>query len=103
MILDEPFSFWPATVVLATVSPFLLLTLVNNFTRESLSIEAGQRLTGDDGVRVLERVCRARLPAEYAGRQWPGVHQQVTGPVGLLKRRDSGCQSSRKADRQCLH
>ena len=35
---------------------FRLLTLVDNFSRESLAIEAGQRLTGDDVVRVLERV-----------------------------------------------
>lgn len=31
---------------------FRLLTLVDNFSRESLAIEAGQRLTGDDVVRV---------------------------------------------------
>ena len=33
---------------------FRLLPLVDNFSRESLAIEAGQRLTGDDVVRVLE-------------------------------------------------
>ena len=35
---------------------FRLLTLVDNFSRESLAIEVGQRLTGDDVVRVLECV-----------------------------------------------
>jgi putative transposase len=35
---------------------FLLLTLVDNHSHESLAIEVGQRLTGDDVVRVLERV-----------------------------------------------
>ena len=35
---------------------FRLLTLVDNFSRESLAIEVGQRLTGDDVVRALERV-----------------------------------------------
>jgi len=39
---------------------FRLLTLVDNFSRESLAIEAGQRLTGDDVVRVLERVSAER-------------------------------------------
>ena len=35
---------------------FRLLTLVDNFSRESLAIRVGQRLTGDDVVQVLERV-----------------------------------------------
>lgn len=39
---------------------FRLLTLVDNFSRESLAIEVGQRLTGDDVVRVLERVAAER-------------------------------------------
>jgi putative transposase len=39
---------------------FRLLTLVDNHSRESLAIEAGQRLTGDDVVRVLERVSSTR-------------------------------------------
>ena len=34
--------------------------IVDNFSRESLAIEAGQRLTGDDVVRVLERVTAER-------------------------------------------
>jgi len=35
------------------------LTLVDNFTRESLAIRVGQRLTGDDVVQVLEGVTKA--------------------------------------------
>jgi putative transposase len=35
---------------------FRLLTLVDNFSRESLAIRVGQRLTGDDVVQVLEGV-----------------------------------------------
>ena len=35
---------------------FRLLTLVDNNSRESLAIEAGQWLTGDGVVRVLEQV-----------------------------------------------
>ncbi len=39
---------------------FRLLTLVDNFTRESLAIRAGQRFTGDDVVAVLEAVRQRR-------------------------------------------
>ena len=39
---------------------FRLLTLVDNYSRESLAIEVGQRLTGDDVVRVLEGVASQR-------------------------------------------
>ncbi len=39
---------------------FRLLQLVDNHSRESLAIEVGQRLTGDDVVRVLERVSMVR-------------------------------------------
>ena len=35
---------------------FRLLTLVDNFTRESLAIRVGQRLTGDDVVATLEAI-----------------------------------------------
>jgi transposase InsO family protein len=39
---------------------FRLLTFVDNHSRESLAIEAGQRLTRDDVVRVLEQVTSQR-------------------------------------------
>jgi putative transposase len=39
---------------------FRLLTLVDNFSRESLAVEVGQRLTGDDVVQALERVSGLR-------------------------------------------
>jgi len=39
---------------------FRLLTLVDNHSRKSLAIEVGQRLTGDDVVRILERVTSHR-------------------------------------------
>ena len=37
-----------------------LLTLVDNFTRESLAIEVGRHLGGHRVVEVLRRVCQAR-------------------------------------------
>ena len=39
---------------------FRILTLVDNFSRESLAIQVGQRLSGDDVVRTLEHVTQQR-------------------------------------------
>lgn len=39
---------------------FRLLTLVDHFTRESLAIRVGQRLTGDHVVEILEQVTNER-------------------------------------------
>ena len=39
---------------------FRLLTLVDSFSRESLAIRVGQRLTGDDVVQTLEQAAQAR-------------------------------------------
>lgn len=39
---------------------FRILTLVDNFSRESLATRAGQRLTGDDVVTVLDEVAKRR-------------------------------------------
>ena len=39
---------------------FRLLTVVDNFSRQSLAIEVGQRLTEGDVVRVLERLTSKR-------------------------------------------
>ena len=45
---------------LFTAGRIRLLTLVDNFSRESLAIEIGKQLTGDDVVRILEQVCQQR-------------------------------------------
>ena len=39
---------------------FRLLTLVDNFSRESLAIHADQRISGDQLVHVLENVVHVR-------------------------------------------
>ena len=39
---------------------FRVLTIVDNFSRESLAIRAGQRLTGDDVVKTLETISKRR-------------------------------------------
>lgn len=59
---------------------FRLLTLVDNFSRESLAIRVGQRLAGDDVVRVLEEVT-----------QWRGKPQRIqtdNGPEFISKSLD---------------
>ena len=39
---------------------FRVLTLVDNFSRESLAIRAGQRMTGDDVVQTVDAVVKSR-------------------------------------------
>ena len=43
---------------------FRLLTIVDDFTRESLTVEVGQHLTGGHVADVLERICRVRSRPE---------------------------------------
>lgn len=59
---------------------FRLLTLVDNFSRESLSIRVGQRLTGDDVVDVLEQVKEERGS--------PGSIQVDNGPEFISRSLD---------------
>jgi putative transposase len=59
---------------------FRLLTLVDNFSRESLVVRVGQSLTGDDVVRVLEEVT--------AGRGKPRTIQVDNGPEFVSKSLD---------------
>jgi putative transposase len=59
---------------------FRILTLVDNFCRESLAIRVGQRLAGDDVVRTLEYVTPQR-----------GVPKSIrvdNGPEFISKRLD---------------
>ena len=39
---------------------FRVLTIVDNFSRESLAIRAGQRLNGEDVVKPLETISKQR-------------------------------------------
>ena len=59
---------------------FRLLTLVDNFSRESLSIRVGQRLTGDQVVAVLEEVTR--------NREKPNTIRVDNGPEFISKSLD---------------
>jgi len=90
-----------------------LLTLVDNFTRESLAIEVNDHLGGYRVVEVLQHLMDERsLPKtirvdngpEFISKVldqwaylWTGVYQQGARPVGLLKRGRTGLQPSRKA------
>jgi putative transposase len=56
---------------------FRSLTLVDNFTRESLAIRVGQRLTGDDVVAVLDAV-RKRRRAIPKSLDWWAYFNKVT-------------------------
>ena len=57
---DESWSMDFMSDQLFSGQRFRILTLVDNFSRESLAIEAGQRLTGDHVVQVLNRVREER-------------------------------------------
>ncbi len=59
---------------------FRLLTLVDNFTRESLAVEVGQRLKGDDVGKVLERVSQ--------GRETPQAIRVDNGPEFISRSLD---------------
>ena len=75
-----------------------LLTLVDNFTRESLAIEVDSHLGEHRVVEVLQRLRYGRsLPKTIIVDNGVGVYQQVARPVGLLKRLRAGLQPSREA------
>ena len=77
---------------------FRILTLVDNFSRESLALRAAQRFRGDDVVKVLEAVTAERgLPQDDPRGQRTGVHLEVFGLVGLLQRREARLQPAGKA------
>ena len=82
---------------------FRALTIVDVYTRESLAIEAGQSLKGEDVVRVLNRIKTATWSAEFLfcdnGQR---VHQSSHGPMGLPERSEDRLLPSWEADRQCL-
>lgn len=63
-----PDEAWTADFVadeLACGTQFRALTVVVVFTREALATEVGQRLKGEDVVRTLDRILRARGKPKY--------------------------------------
>ena len=82
---------------------FRLLTIVDDLTRESLAIEVGQRLNGDDVARVLDQIRSTRgvLPkkirvdngAEFASKrldQWAYLNKVRLDFSRLGKPTDNG-------------
>ena len=65
---NESWSMDFMTDQLSSGNRFRILTLVDNFSRESLAIRAGQRLTGKAVVETLEQVTRERAACPQAIR-----------------------------------
>lgn len=73
-----------------------VLTIVDNFNRESLAIEPGYRFKGMQVAEVLSRIIRERgKPPKYLGGQWNGVHLQSNGSMGLLEQGSTGLFQTR--------
>ena len=82
---------------------FRVLTIVDNVSRVSPAIAVGISLTGERVVAVLERLrADGRGAAAHRRRQWPGVHLQGPGCLGLPERGAAGVLPARQAHGQCL-
>ena len=58
-----------------------LLTIVDHFTRESLAIDIGQRMRGNEVVSVLERLsCHRKLPKSVCIDNGPEFRSKVLDP-----------------------
>ena len=78
-----------------------LLTIVDNFTRESLAIEVDDHIGGHRVVEVLMQLGEGAWAArDHKGGQWAGVHLETAGPVGLSQRRATGLQPAGETHRQ---
>ena len=56
-----------------------LLTIVDHFTRESLAIDVGQRMLGNEVVSVLERVaCHRNIPKSVRVDNGPEFRSKVS-------------------------
>ena len=55
-----------------------------------------------DGCDVRKGHSRTRLPKQHSRGQWPGVHLEGPGSVGLHERRHPGLLEAGKTDRQQL-
>jgi putative transposase len=67
------------------------LTVVDTYTRESLAIESGQSLRGEDGVRVLNQLQEVRGVPQllFCDNVRPRVYGQMMDRwVGLSRRRE---------------
>ena len=74
-----------------------LLTIVDNFTRESLPIKVAASIWGEGGWRPAGADGAAPAAQDPPGGQRPGVHVQVSGAVGLRERGGAGLLPAREA------
>jgi transposase InsO family protein len=84
---------------------FRALTVVDNFTKESLAIEVNQHLKGEDVVAMMERLRHQReLPQRIqTDRQRQRIRIDRDGSLGLRQWGDYGLFPTWHTDRQPLH
>ena len=77
---------------------------MDNFTRESLAIEPGQRFKGEQVAEVLSRLIRERGKPESI---WVDNGTELTSramnPVSLLESGQTGLLQARKTYGQCFY
>jgi transposase InsO family protein len=77
------------------------LTVIDNHTRESLAIEVGQGITGEQVVGVMNRISAARgVPPNHSSRQWARIRFARAGSMSIPKSGHLGLQPPRQTDRQ---
>ncbi len=75
------------------------LAVVDNFSRESLAIEVGQGITGEQVVAVMNRIVAVRGARKtIRGRQRPRVCFACARPVSLSARGHARLQPSKKTN-----
>ena len=77
------------------------LTVVDDYSRESLAIEVGQSITGEQVVAVMNRIVAARgAPKTIRVDNGPEIRVVRTRSVGLSAPGHARLQPARQADRQ---
>ena len=77
------------------------LTVIDNHTRESLAIEVGQGISGEQVVKVMNRIIAVRgAPLTIRVRQWPRIRFASVRSMGISQSGHVGLQPSRQTNRQ---
>lgn len=113
--MNERWSMDFVTDALADGRAFRCFTLVDDFTRESLTIEVSHSLPALRVIQALERLARTRgLPRSIVCDNGPepvalrfraagGVRRAGAGSLGAPQRRPAGFHPARQAGGECLH
>lgn len=94
--VDERWSMDFVHDQLSNGRAFRVLYVIDNWSRQSLLLEVGFRLTGSSVVQALNCVSNEG----YYGRSWTRVHFVATRCLGSFARRDVELYSARKAHGQ---